>query len=206
MTAEPPNQGSSEQRSFRRFLEWLDDGADSGGQRYLEIRRRLSEYFARKNCIPADELADQTLSRVARRLEEEGSIQGATPAQYCYIVARFVFLEHQRAAKPVSLDGSTLSDSFAAFHENPDATTAHLNCLEECLGKLDRDQRSLILAYYQGEKRAKIAHRRALADRLGLSMNAISIRACRIRDRLQSCVKGCTASRQDEVLFQQRLT
>ena len=88
MTAERRDQGSPEQESFRRFLNWLDQGEDSRGEKYLEMRHRLSAYFERKNCLPADDLADETLSRVARRLEEEGSIIGAAPAQYCYIVAR----------------------------------------------------------------------------------------------------------------------
>ena len=57
--------------AFHRLLTWLDEGADSEGQKYLEMRRRLVAYFDRKNCPAPDELADETLNRVARRLEEE---------------------------------------------------------------------------------------------------------------------------------------
>ena len=85
--------------SLQRLLNWLDGGADSEGNSYVEIRRRLRDYFARKNCRPADDLADETLTRVARRLEEEGIVLTDTPARYCYIVARFVFLEHLRETK-----------------------------------------------------------------------------------------------------------
>src|SRR6478736_2620558 len=88
---------SGEHNAFRRFLNWLDQGDDSGGQRYLEIRHRLVQYFDRKNCASPDELADETLQRVARRLSEEGEIRDASPAHYCYIVARFVFLEYRRS-------------------------------------------------------------------------------------------------------------
>ncbi|MGH9761806.1 MAG: hypothetical protein ACREAC_13340, partial [Blastocatellia bacterium] len=84
------------QPSFHRLLEWFDEGADSGGRRYLDIRARLVRYFDRKNCLIPDELADETLNRVARRLEEEGSIETDAPAHYCYIIARFVFMEHLR--------------------------------------------------------------------------------------------------------------
>ena len=66
------------------------------GLKYLEMRRRLVSYFDRKNCATPDELADETLNRVARRLEEEGAIESETPARYCYIVARFVFMEYLR--------------------------------------------------------------------------------------------------------------
>ena len=60
------------------------------------MRRRLVWYFAHKKCLAADELADETLNRVSRRLEEEGAIVDTAPARYCYIVAKFVFLEYLR--------------------------------------------------------------------------------------------------------------
>ncbi|MGH9902780.1 MAG: hypothetical protein ACRD68_13310, partial [Pyrinomonadaceae bacterium] len=70
--------------AFGRLLDWLDEGVDSGGEKYMEMRRRLVAYFGRKNCQAPGELADETLNRVARRLEEEGAITDATPAHYCY--------------------------------------------------------------------------------------------------------------------------
>src|SRR5580704_10224745 len=85
--------------AFRQFLDWLDEGVDSGGERYLEMRRRLVRYFDRRNCRSPDDLADETLNRVARKLEEKGEIVGASPAHYCYIVAKFVFLEFLRRAE-----------------------------------------------------------------------------------------------------------
>jgi DNA-directed RNA polymerase specialized sigma24 family protein len=188
------------QSAFRRLLAWLDGETDSGGERYLEMRRRLVSYFDRKNCIAADELTDETLNRVARRLEEEGAITDAAPAQYCYIVAKFVFLESLRRAESSPLRLDDLPDSNAAFlspsaipDENPEKTMeeARLNCLEHCLGNLDADNRELLLQYYQGEQRAKIENRRRLAERMGITANALSIRACRIRDRLESCVSKC---------------
>src|SRR5215813_1194376 len=84
------------EQAFARLLAWLDEGTDSRGERYLEIRRRLVLYFDRKNCLSPDELADETLNRVARRLEEETAIITDAPAHYCYIVARFVLLEALR--------------------------------------------------------------------------------------------------------------
>lgn len=71
--------------------------AHSDGQNYLEMRQRLVAYFDRKNCSAPNELADETLNRVTRRLEEENLTDSEAPAaKYCYIVARFVFLEYLR--------------------------------------------------------------------------------------------------------------
>jgi DNA-directed RNA polymerase specialized sigma24 family protein len=184
--------------AFRRFLEWLDEGKESHGERYLEMRRRLARYFDRRNCLSADELADETLNRVARRLDEQGVITEASPARYCYIVAKFVFLEHVRQAHPqVSARESDFSDVVTAGAgrsalDAPEAEQKMLECLELCLEKLLPGDRDLILEYYRGEQREKIQRRRELAERLGLTTNAVSIRACRIRDRLEECVKRCS--------------
>lgn len=69
-----------------------------------------------------------------------------------------------------------------------------LDCLERCTARLDAPNREIINGYYFGEERAKIDNRRALAQSLGISTNALTIRACRIRDKLQSCVKECAAA------------
>ena len=85
--------------AFTRLLEWLDDGTDSGGETYLEMRRRLVAYFDRRNRPAADELADETLNRIGRTLEKSGSIAVTPPARYCYVVARFVLLEDVRRGR-----------------------------------------------------------------------------------------------------------
>lgn len=91
--------------AFSRFLEFLDNGTPTSGSSYLEIRRRLVDYFDRKNCAAPDDL-DDTLNRVARRLGEEGNIVTGAPARYCYTVARFVFLESLRSPTARNRSGS----------------------------------------------------------------------------------------------------
>jgi hypothetical protein len=189
------------QGAFQQFLKWLDGGADSCGESYLEMRRRLVLYFDRKKCAWPDELADETLNRVARRLEEEGQITEASPAHYCYIVAKFVFLEAVRGPEKRKTNLDDLSpfnqaSSQLAVPPLPDAEELarerRLDCLEGCLRKLQTGDQNLILEYYQGEQRAKIERRAQLAERLGLTMNALTIRACRIRTKLELCVKTCS--------------
>ena len=189
--------------AFANLLSWLDEGGDSGGERYLEMRRRLVSYFDRKNCVAPEELTDETLNRVARRLEEEGSITNTLPAQYCYIVAKYVFLEYYRRSdrSQVSFDdlsrsGRVAPDAAAASDLEEDRASKEkmLGCLDHCLENLDPDNRDLIIQYYRGEQRTKIENRRAAAARLGITMNALSIRAFRLRDRLEACVRKCSNS------------
>ena len=183
--------------SFATFLTWLDDGVDSEGRAYLEIRRRLVAYFDRKNCLEPDELADETLNRAARRLEEEGSIDSEAPAKYCYIVARYVFLEYLRSgrSKGVGLEEGMphLADD-SDNGEELDEKEKRFACLERCCNNLDAASQDLITRYYHGKERVKIENRRSLAGSLGISMNALSIRACRIRDKLEDCVRKCVGS------------
>lgn len=180
--------------SFARLLEWIDEGADSNGQKYLELRQKLFSYFDRKNCLSPDELADETLTRVARRLEEEGKIESETPAKFCYITARFVFLESLRGQenKNISID-EIKAEKITANDADEEKFLKEkmLACLEKCVGELDETNRELIVTYYYGAERIKIENRRSLAEKLGISSNALTIRACRIRDKLEICVRKC---------------
>lgn len=195
--AQKQNRGAElREQTFGRLLAWLDQGVNTNGQSYLAIRERLRGYFDRKNCLNPDELADETLNRVARRLDEEGgNIETETPAKYCYIVARFVFMEYLRAneKETAALDNVGRRDATAMSDEDRDRKEKLLECLDRCTAELESSQRELIFGYYSGEQRAKIENRRSLAQTLGITVNALSIRACRIRDKLESCVKECAA-------------
>lgn len=176
---------------------WLDEGTNSEGIRYLEMRRRLVSYFDRKNCATPDEFADETLNRVARRLEEEGEIVSETPAKYCYIVAHFVFLEHLRAIKKSDksfADSRLTPSAVIPGPEDEDKKKTKekmLNCLEECTSNLEPQNKEIITRYYLGTGRRKIENRIMLAKDLSITMNALTIRACRIRDKLEACVRQC---------------
>ena len=184
--------------SFAAFLEWLDQGFASDGEAYLEVRRRLVAYFDRKGCLTADDLADETLNRVQRRLEEEGAIESESPAKFCYAVAKFVFLEYLRSGRAREVSDENIDR--AAIESLPGGAPAEeeisdreiaLQCLEKCISELDAQRRELVIGYYQGEQRIKIENRRRLAAKMGLSLNALSIRTFRIRDRLENCVRRC---------------
>ena len=182
------------QIAFSRLLAWLDDGLESHGERYLEMRRRLVAYFDRRGRSNADELADETLTRIARTLEQDGHIETTPPARYCYVVARFVLLEDFRREKRHGRLGTVWH--IEQTHAAAAAPTAadredRLDCLDRCLDELTADQRALIVEYYAETRRQGIDRRRSLASRLGITMNALAIRACRIRDTLQACIERC---------------
>ncbi len=47
------------------------------------------------------------------------------------------------------------------------------------------------MEYYQEEKGKKIAGRKGLAERLGITLNALRIMVHRIRLNLEECVREC---------------
>ena len=173
--------------AFARLLGWIDCGEDTSGLRYMEIRRRLVLYFETKSCPYPDELADETLLRVARRLEEEGKITIDTPAHYCYIVARFVLLESQKKVQHEQLPEDYVID----LEDIDEVIVNRSECLERCMQQLSQHERELIIGYYEGNENDRIQNRKALCRKLRLSLNALSIRACRIRANLEHCIREC---------------
>jgi DNA-directed RNA polymerase specialized sigma24 family protein len=193
-----PNQDwEPNEKSFQAFLNWLNGGANSDGQRYLELRQRLELYFDRKNCVAPSQLADETLNRVIRKLEENGDINGLAPLQYCYSVAKGVFLEALRADNrspfypPVTATNpSNLAGRSVTLPESG-AATEQKEKVAACVETLSSADRELIVEYYRGRQRSKMEHRAALAARLGLTASALSSRALSVRQRLEVCIQAC---------------
>ena len=190
----PQRDWKLDSAAFDRLLHWLDGGVDSKGHKYIEMRRRLVAYFDRKNCLGPEDLADETLNRVARRLHEEGITEAETPARYCYIVARFVFMENIRLVRQEEkLRGElgSLAQSVTPASQDADLHERMLESMRSCIQNLEPAKQDLILSYYTGRERQKIENRKRLAEKLGITTNALSIRACRIRDELENCVRQC---------------
>ncbi|HXG93203.1 MAG TPA: hypothetical protein VNN73_12685 [Blastocatellia bacterium] len=101
------------------------------------------------------------------------------PIPYFYGVARNVLREYvkKRPIEPLPLPDPPREEDY--------------QCLERCLEQLTPKNRELVLEYYGLEKKAKIGHRKQLAERLGIRLNALRIRMHRIRENLQRCMEKC---------------
>lgn len=170
------------QEAFDALLAWLDPDREASAQKYEIIRTRLIKIFACRGCGEAEDLADETINRVTSKLPEIQATFTGEPARYFYGVANKIHLEYSRR-KPVS----------PPFEPKTECAESELEyeCLDRCVGKLTPENRELVLSYYQEEKHAKIEHRKDLASSLGIALNALRIRAHRIRASLQQCVKEC---------------
>jgi DNA-directed RNA polymerase specialized sigma24 family protein len=190
------------QAAFHQLLNWFSEengDQDSGGQKYEEMRQKLISYFDRRNCRSPEDLADKTLNRVAQKLNEKRSITNVTPAQFCFIKAREVLHEYWRSPeqKEIAMEDmlNEAPDQHTFLAPNPKSEQEdqekRMDCLERCLQNLKRQDHDLIIKYYYGEERVKIANRQKLAKDLGISSKTLVVRALRIRKRLEDCVRKC---------------
>jgi len=183
------------QEAFDRLLASLGADRDSAGEHYLETRAKLIRFFEWRRCPSPEDHADETINRVARRLVEGEKI--LNPAGYCLGVARLLVLEinkecikQEQALR--ELPRSTITS------DQSDESESRIDRLRQCLQKLSPDDYELILQYYHGEKGVKIDCRKKLAERFGVPMNTLRMRALRIRENLQRCFEnsqtqcGCT--------------
>ena len=174
------------QESFDGLLQWLDPDRDRAGQRYEEIRQKLIRIFARRGCPVAEELADETITRVTGKVVEIARTYVGDPALYFCGVAHNVHLEYVKK-RPDSLP--------LPPPDPPEEKERCFDCLERCMEQLDAQSRELIIEYYRDEKRAKIDHRKALAEKLGITLNTLRMRAHRIKMTLQVCVSNCLSQK-----------
>ena len=182
------------------LLACLDRDQDCAGQKYENIRQGLITFFECRGSSSPEDQADETINRVARRLAEGKQIYVENPASYFYGVARNVLKERWQAPDPASVPLESLppmkelSDDPRRLHERQlekYQREQQLECLEHCLEGLASKDRELIGEYYQGETRVKIQNRESLARKLGIPLNALRIRALRIREKLEDCVDQC---------------
>lgn len=170
------------QEMFDRLLSWLDPNRERAGRKYEEIRQGLIKVFTWRKCGDPETLADDTINRVALKVETLASIYTGDPALYFYGVAKRVLLEHFKQGSAAHVGPPPASEL---------ASEEVYECLETCVQKLPEHDRELILLYYEKEKQSKIDYRKKLARRLNVEPNTLRVRMHRLRATLQRCILGC---------------
>lgn len=180
--------------AFDKLLEHFSNDRDEAAQRFELMRVKLIRFFEWRSCPLPEDAADTVVDRVARRIEEGQNIVNLNA--YFMEVAHFVLLEFLKRYRTV-----TGLDDLREMPDRPplvdEQKERRMSCLDECLEKLDRDSRDLILEYYQDDGRAKIERRKRMAAALGIPLNALRIRAHRIRSGLEKCVRNSLKSRNE---------
>lgn len=173
------------QEDFDRLLAWLDDDRERAGAAYEKIRWRLITIFAARSCPIPEELADETIDRVARRVADIEATYVGDKLLYFLGVANNV--HHEYLKRP------TIKETAPVVEDVDEKEQTH-HCLENCINSLPEDSGHLIRRYYAADRQAKIDLRKQLADELDISVNTLRARALRIREKLQACIEKCLAS------------
>lgn len=170
------------QEDFDRLLAWLDDDRERAGQIYEKIRWRLITIFAARGCPVPEELADETIDRVARRVGDIA--ESYTGEKVCYFFGVANNVHHEYLKRPAAPSAEEI------FEVVPDKEQIH-NCLEHCLARLPEGERATILNYFSHEKATKIDLHKRLAGELGITINTLRLRILRTKQKLQPCVERC---------------
>src|SRR6185295_2245172 len=142
------------------LLRRLGPEPEAAGARYEALRRRLIDLFAWERSETPEDLADETLNRLARRLSEGVTIDSGI-ARYAFGIARLLLQEDVRARRTRD----------AALRElplrgRPAEVSDTLRLLLQCLDELPAQSRDLIERYYRDG-------RSGLAEALGVTVNAL---------------------------------
>ncbi|MEP6707874.1 MAG: hypothetical protein ABJC05_10155 [Pyrinomonadaceae bacterium] len=175
-----------QQEDFERLLNWLDADSDRAGSIYEKIRWRLIAILASRGCRFPEELADETIDRVARRVVDIQSTYVGDKAIYFLGVMNNV--HHEYLKRPEVFESPVFTDDPGAKEEAKEEIYA---CLEKCLNKLAPNSRQMIEQYYAEDKRAKVDLRKRIAQELGISFSTLRLRALRVREKLQACIDEC---------------
>lgn len=172
------------------FLARLDPDRDGAAEKYEVIRLKLLKYFQWWGVVAADEAADETINRVARKILEGENIYNLNG--FIYGVAKLIgaeWIKKQTRNQQLSEDEHEI-EGLATDDEDPEASERR-TCLDTCLRCLPDQSRVIIIEYYRYEKKDKSKRRKQLAATQGVTVNALRISAHRIRLNLEACVRKC---------------
>ncbi len=179
--------------NFEALLTWLDPDREQAGAKYEDIRHSLIHIFSWQGCVDAEELADETITRVTKKVPELVPGYTGDPALYFYGVAKKMRLEIMRRAPPdapPSLENIKDPNRDPNEANDPNESENVYDCLDECLGKLATADHELVLLYHQQEQ-PKIESRKALARQIGINANNLRVKVHRIRAGLHKCIENC---------------
>lgn len=176
---------AAEAAALAQLLHRLGRDGD-GGVAYESLRRRLVVFFRLHDPAQDEALADVVLDRLGRKLAEGTEIEHM-PA-YALAVARLVAFEararraRERAAEDEAMRRADIDGESVVSREVLDAA------LSACLDGLGPATADLLLSYYADRGQTRIRRRALIAERLGLTANALRNRALRLRGALEKCI------------------
>ena len=177
--------------AFDKLLDHFSTNREEAGIQYKLAHRKVVRYFEWRRVATAEACADETMDRVARRIDEGQKIDKLMA--YILRVAHHIFQEVTRdqTERPhINFDDAPPDRLRQKPPEIIDPDVRQI-CFDRCLEGLGAEGRNLLLGYYEGEGRAKIDNRLELARMLKIPLNALRIRVHRLKRTLEDCIAEC---------------
>jgi DNA-directed RNA polymerase specialized sigma24 family protein len=170
----------SDTPAFDRLLRALEPEAGSVSDGFRRCRTKLVRFFLWKRCDDPYNLADETTSRLVKKVQSGQQISDDHPYNYVYAIARNVFLEYLRAKEKsgIEIDIDELRDQ-----SNPEGTE---DCWSQCLALMTPEKREFLEVYYLDS-----IDREQFASEKGLTINALRLTVFRYKTALKHCVENC---------------
>jgi DNA-directed RNA polymerase specialized sigma24 family protein len=163
------------QNEVPTFWSYLPPEPDRAVGEFNRIRERLVFYFTHHGFSDPENLAGEVILRVHKRCREGVPMESGI-MNYCYGVARFVKIEkwklpveHQPAADTEHMDSAP-----------PNVERRIL--LEQLLRHLTSPERDVIIRFYLDDNQD-------MEDTLGVTRNALRIKAHRIMEKLRKLAR-----------------
>jgi hypothetical protein len=179
------------QDDFDRLLDWFGPDRGASADQYLAAHCKLTVFLRYNYCNRPEDLADETMNRVAKKLPP--IVEGRGHIDVLRGFARNVLKEYWDD------DELQLAEEISDQVPSPTGKPSEIDekeirsaCLDKCVAALP--ERELLLEYHSYEPGAKIAHRKAMAEARRLTLNALRLKACHLKRAVAECVKRCCQS------------
>jgi len=183
----PKTRWMLDQNALNSLLAALHPDREQASHAYEALRERLIRFFEWNQADLPDELADEVLDRLARRLSDRND-EVLDPGKFAAGIARLLLKEYwrdkRREEEALAALVQGTEDAIQRERERADAEE-RMTMLEQCLEALPEGNRALIQRYFNVPGRGPGQYRRLLAEEHGISPNALRNRVMRIRMELE---------------------
>jgi RNA polymerase sigma factor (sigma-70 family) len=176
------------QARFDLLLSNLSPQPTEAGARYERLRGRLIVFFSRRMLSFPEDLADEALNRLTRRLEEGEVIENIEG--YALGIARHIA---QEQIARIDAERTAAEEFSRNTSQETDTTTEEeeilLERMKRCLDRLPRSDRDLLSGYFLTGESGKILVRKRLAEARGITPAALRKRIFELRGAIQKCIR-----------------
>lgn len=156
------------------------------GSALVNVLRNVTRLFRGRTREDAEDLASETMVRVLDKAASGISIESLDA--YARAVARNVWLEELRRRARSSALAEALSRTGLI---QPPSREREIESLERCMAHcLKRSEARMIQAYYACAPHEAAAKRAEMARKMGISENALRLRALHARRKLFECMSS----------------